>query len=80
MMYLNHSEADKQLILHLSHAAAQGRRRAFIHTVDSDDIVLAQLCGSFLHFYSYSFGLDLVVKRTTTISHSMISVDSLILL
>ena len=37
----NHSEADTRIILHLAHASSQGHIKAFVHTVDSDIIVLA---------------------------------------
>ena len=39
----NHSEADTRIFLHLSHAAAQGHRIAYIRTVDSDVVVIAIL-------------------------------------
>ena len=37
----NHSEADTRIFLHLAHAVAQGHKKASIHNVDSDVVVLA---------------------------------------
>lgn len=40
-MSCNHPEADTRIFLHLAHAGANGHKKAFVQTVDSDVVILA---------------------------------------
>ena len=71
----NHPVADTRIILHLAHASEHGHTAAYIHTVDSDVVVLA------VRYFS-TFGLsELWVrfhwKRPIGISQSMNYVQAL---
>ena len=41
IMPCNHQEADSRIFLHLFHATQQGHSKSFIHTVDSDVVIIA---------------------------------------
>ena len=44
-----HVEADYRMVLHAAHAYEQGLKRIVIHASDTDVLVIAILCATFLN-------------------------------